>query len=43
MQYAGIKHLFKGKHFFAPVKNPLEILDIGTGTGKTFFAFNTVS
>lgn len=26
--------LFKGRNFFAPLKDPKRILDIGTGTGK---------
>lgn len=34
LQYEILKVLFKGRNFFAPLKEPLKILDIGTGTGK---------
>ena len=26
--------LFKGRNFYAPLKDPKKIMDIGTGTGK---------
>jgi metalloendopeptidase OMA1, mitochondrial len=29
-----MKVLFGGKNYFAPLKNPRKILDVGTGTGK---------
>lgn len=34
LQYEILKVLFKGRNFFAPLKDPRKILDIGTGTGK---------
>ncbi|CAI6338941.1 unnamed protein product [Periconia digitata] len=34
LQYEILKVLFKGRSFFAPLKDPRKILDIGTGTGK---------
>ncbi|PSN62667.1 S-adenosyl-L-methionine-dependent methyltransferase [Corynespora cassiicola Philippines] len=34
LQYEILKVLFKGRNFFAPLKDPKRILDIGTGTGK---------
>lgn len=34
LQYEILKVLFKGRNFFAPLKDPRRILDIGTGTGK---------
>ncbi|KAF2641242.1 S-adenosyl-L-methionine-dependent methyltransferase [Massarina eburnea CBS 473.64] len=33
-QYEILKVLFKGCNFFAPLKDPRKILDIGTGSGK---------
>ena len=33
MQYASLKLLFENKSYYAPVKNPQSILDVGTGTG----------
>ena len=33
LAYHGLLQLFEGKPFFAPVKNPQRIVDIGTGTG----------
>ena len=34
LQYEIIKVLFKGRNFYAPLKDPRKIIDIGTGTGK---------
>ncbi|KAF2800784.1 S-adenosyl-L-methionine-dependent methyltransferase [Melanomma pulvis-pyrius CBS 109.77] len=34
LQYEILKVLFKGRNFYAPLKDPRKILDIGTGTGK---------
>ncbi|OCK86192.1 S-adenosyl-L-methionine-dependent methyltransferase [Lepidopterella palustris CBS 459.81] len=34
LQYEIMKVLFRGRNFYAPLKNPKKILDIGTGTGK---------
>lgn len=34
LQYEIIKVLFKGRNFYAPLKDPKKIMDIGTGTGK---------
>ena len=34
LQYEIIKVLLKGRNFFAPIRDPRKILDIGTGTGK---------
>lgn len=34
LQYEILKVLFKGRNYFAPLKDPRRILDIGTGTGK---------
>ena len=34
LQYEIIKVLLKGRNFFAPLKDPRKILDVGTGTGK---------
>lgn len=31
--YHAILTVFEGKTFFAPVKNPQRIVDMGTGTG----------
>jgi methylase of polypeptide subunit release factors len=31
--YHAILRMFDGKAFFAPVKNPQRIVDMGTGTG----------
>ncbi|KAK5294399.1 hypothetical protein LTR16_001399, partial [Cryomyces antarcticus] len=33
LQYEILKMLFEGRAYFAPLKNPKKILDIGTGTG----------
>lgn len=33
MAYQAFQLLFEGKQFFAPVKNPQRIVDMGTGTG----------
>lgn len=35
MQYASIKLLFNDQSYFAPVRNPQTVLDVGTGTGMT--------
>lgn len=34
LQYEVMKVLFGRRDYFAPLKNPRKILDIGTGTGK---------
>ncbi|KAF2278458.1 S-adenosyl-L-methionine-dependent methyltransferase [Westerdykella ornata] len=34
LQYEILKVLLKGRNYFAPLKDPRKILDIGTGTGK---------
>jgi len=34
LQYEIIKVLLKGRNFYAPLKDPKKIMDIGTGTGK---------
>jgi len=33
MTYHSVYRMFDGKPFFAPLKNPQRILDVGTGTG----------
>ncbi|KAI9803870.1 MAG: hypothetical protein M1825_001750 [Sarcosagium campestre] len=33
LQYEVVKQVFKGKAYFAPLKDPRRILDVGTGTG----------
>ncbi len=33
LTYHSICQMFDGKPFFAPVKNPQRIVDMGTGTG----------
>lgn len=33
LQYEALKTLHGGKIYFAPLKDPKRILDIGTGTG----------
>ena len=33
MTYHSVYRMFDGKAFFAPLKNPQRILDVGTGTG----------
>jgi hypothetical protein len=33
-QYYLLKSVFGGKSYFAPLKDPRRILDIGTGTGS---------
>lgn len=34
LQFEILKVLFRGRNFFAPLKEPEKILDIGTGTGQ---------
>ncbi|KAI9781178.1 MAG: hypothetical protein M1839_006286 [Geoglossum umbratile] len=33
LQYGLLKDVYGGKHYFAPIREPKKILDIGTGTG----------
>jgi len=33
-QFEILKHAFEGRNYFAPIRNPKTILDIGTGTGQ---------
>jgi hypothetical protein len=33
LQYGLLKNVYGGKHYFAPIREPKKILDIGTGTG----------
>jgi ubiquinone/menaquinone biosynthesis C-methylase UbiE len=43
LQYEIIKVLFKGRNFYAPLKDPRKIIDIGTGTGKWAIEMGMIS
>jgi hypothetical protein len=39
LMYHALLVMFDGKPFFAPVKNPQRIVDMGTGTGMRILTF----